>query len=342
MNQPNYKDGSIVNLMSSIISASGGKSSYGPLKLLKPQELGEHKNIVLLVIDALGYEYLKKNGAGTLLKKHLRGKITSVMPSTTAAAITTFGTGLPPEEHCITGWHMYLKELGMIATPLRFRPRTGASCLDLLDPREVLDISSAFTGIKTKSYFVLPSDILHSKYNESAAGKEARLGYTTLQGLFRVISAAVNSSGRKKLIYAYWPEFDDICHSRGPKSKEAKNHLLQIDAALEKFLRSIDGTDTIVIITSDHGQIDTPLSKMIHLDSHPSLKDCLTLPLSGEPRFAYCYVRPSKAKEFERYIRKKLGHAFYLFRSEQLVKRHFFGKGKPDKRLYDRIGDYIS
>jgi len=51
---PNYKDGSIVNLMSSIGRALGHKSPYKPLKILDPKELKDSKNIVLMVIDALG------------------------------------------------------------------------------------------------------------------------------------------------------------------------------------------------------------------------------------------------------------------------------------------------
>ncbi|PIU09096.1 MAG: hypothetical protein COT31_00635 [Candidatus Moranbacteria bacterium CG08_land_8_20_14_0_20_34_16] len=56
---PNYKDGSIVNLMSSIRKAFGGKSPYQPLKDFNNGEIS-NKNIVLLIVDGLGYEYLKK------------------------------------------------------------------------------------------------------------------------------------------------------------------------------------------------------------------------------------------------------------------------------------------
>ena len=51
---PNYKDGSIVNLMSSIAGSFGLKTKYKPLKDLANIK---SKNIVLIIIDGLGYNY---------------------------------------------------------------------------------------------------------------------------------------------------------------------------------------------------------------------------------------------------------------------------------------------
>ena len=59
MGIPNYKDGSIVNLMSSIGGVMGYKSKYNQLKLLPSEKLKGSKNIVLLVVDGMCYNYLK-------------------------------------------------------------------------------------------------------------------------------------------------------------------------------------------------------------------------------------------------------------------------------------------
>ena len=58
MIKPDYKEGSIVNLMSSIAQAFNGRTPYKNLKVLSPQELKKSKNIVLFVIDGMGYNYL--------------------------------------------------------------------------------------------------------------------------------------------------------------------------------------------------------------------------------------------------------------------------------------------
>ena len=91
---PNYKNGSIVNLMASIAKAFGKKLLYNPLTLLSPDEIKPFKNVVLLVLDGLGYDYLINKKEKNFLNSHLRGPITSVFLPTTASAITSFQTGV--------------------------------------------------------------------------------------------------------------------------------------------------------------------------------------------------------------------------------------------------------
>lgn len=74
----NYKNGSILNLVSSIGKALGAKMSYPPLRILNKNELKGYKKIVLMVIDGLGYEYLMKHGKNSIFNKYLKGKITYV------------------------------------------------------------------------------------------------------------------------------------------------------------------------------------------------------------------------------------------------------------------------
>ena len=126
---PNYKNGSIVNLMSSLLQSYGKRTMYNTLPQIDKKELQSAKNVILFVIDGLGYESVKKYGTGTVFEKYLKDKITTVFPSTTAAAITTFNTANAPQQHALTGWHTYVKELGCITTILPFMPRIGGESL---------------------------------------------------------------------------------------------------------------------------------------------------------------------------------------------------------------------
>src|SRR3989344_4941128 len=99
---PNYKNGSVVNLMSSIGRAFGWKSEYGELKNLTSKEIKKYKNVVLIIVDGLGYEYLMKQER-SFLKENLRGKMTSVFLPTTTSALTSILTGVAPQQHAFTG-----------------------------------------------------------------------------------------------------------------------------------------------------------------------------------------------------------------------------------------------
>jgi len=341
---PNYKDGSIVNLMSSISRAFGAGAKYRPLKILNPSEL-KSKNIVLLVIDGLGYEYLMNYEKDNILKQNLKGRITSVFPATTGAAIPTFLTGVPVQQHAITGWFVYLKELGLVSTILHFTARVKSQPLSKsgVKPKKIFTEKSFFDRIKAISYIIHDKTIAYSDFTLANKGKARVLSFkpSSLNGFFMQIKKAIKSSNRRKYIYAYWPDFDTLCHSYGTKSIKTSRHFRAINKKLQSFLKSIKGTDTTIIITSDHGFIDSDKSKLIDLAKHPKLSDAMIIPLCGERRLAYCYVCPSKTKQFEDYVRKNLKHACYLYKSRDLIKKNYFGLFKPNKKLFDRVGDYV-
>lgn len=167
------------------------------------------------------------------------------------------------------------------------------------------------------------------------------MGYTTLNGFFSQIRKAVKSHNQRKYIYAYWYEFDSISHKNGVNSKKAYNHFKEIDKRLKSLVKNIKNTNTTLIITSDHGFVDSTKKQLIKLEDHPKLKECLTLPLCGERRTVYCYVHPSKTKQFEKYVKTKFKKYCYMYRSEELIRKNYFGLFKENPKLFDRIGDYI-
>lgn len=340
---PDYQNGSIVNLISSISKSLGDTPLYEPLETLKPESLSGSKTLLLMVLDGLGYEYLIHQGKGSLLYENLKDKLTSVFPSTTAASLTTFATGLAPQQHAITGWFMYLKELGMVSAILPFKPRNGGISFSQtqVEPRKIFDQPSIFERLQVPSYMVTHKDFVKSDYTCATTGKTKRVYYRNLKGFFRKIKRIIRWHNHQKFIYAYWSEFDHLCHKYGTKSKEVTDHFTNLNKSLAAFLNSIEGTNTTLIITADHGLLDTDASQVIQLKNHPKLSETLILPLCGEPRVAYCYVRPSKTRQFEDYIANHLAEYGELYRSEELVEKNYFGLFEPHKNLFDRIGDYI-
>ncbi|MFW6040508.1 MAG: alkaline phosphatase family protein [Thermoplasmatota archaeon] len=103
MISPDYNGGSIVNLMSSILKSLDFDPKYPPLNHLPSTSICDTKNIVLILIDGLGYNYLNEKGKETIFLDNLEGKMTSVFPSSTASAIPSILTGLSPQQHGITG-----------------------------------------------------------------------------------------------------------------------------------------------------------------------------------------------------------------------------------------------
>ena len=339
---PDYNGGSIVNLMSSIAGSFGAKTRYKTLDILPQEKIDKANNVVLLVIDGMGYEYLKKKDT-SILHNYMAGSMTSVFLPTTACAITTFMTGVAPQQHAFTGWYMHLKEIGVVSTILPFSPRFGGQPFSAYDieMEDILDQKAFSEMIKAQNYLIEHRKIAYSDFSKAMAKNSRILPYETLNGLFMQIRKAVKSSSRRKYIYAYWAEFDSLNHDYGVGHKISERHFMEIDKRLRTFIRSLKGTDTLLIITSDHGFTNTPTERIIHLEDHPKMKECMTLPLCGEGRVAYCYVHPEKTKEFEQYVNKNLGRYCHLFKSRELIEKNYFGLFEPNPKLFDRVGDYI-
>lgn len=336
---PAYRDGSVVNLMSSVLRSYGVRSNYNPLSLLTTRELKESRTTILLVIDGLGYEYLR-GYPDSFLFQHTRGALTTVFPSTTAACVTTFFTGLAPQQHAIVGWFTYMKELGQVVVPLRFASRGGATLDNVVNPQSVFHLRSVFDCVGVRSYTIHPQDIKDSPYNIAFRGKAHPLGYSSLAGLFWQLKKLAGMRGRK-FVYAYWPTLDSLSHKKGFSHRSVRRHFLELDKAVRAFASHISGMDVSLIVTADHGQVETRASERILLSDHPALAETLALPLSGDSRAAYCYVRPHKLKQFKKYVGERLGRMCRLVPSEELIRRGYFGAGKQGPRLNERVGDYV-
>ncbi|MDQ1316096.1 MAG: hypothetical protein QG662_2205 [Pseudomonadota bacterium] len=338
---PDYRGGSLVNLMSSIATALGGNSPYAPLTALPPRTLADARHLLLLVVDGLGHDYLI--GRDSALRRHLRSPLTSVFPSTTASAIPTFLTGLAPRQHGLTGWHMYFREIGAIAAPLPFRVRAGRHSLREagVTPASLFGLAPLFDRLPLPCHVVSPRHIIHSDFNVALSGTAMRHGYETLEEMFALIAGLLRSDATRSYIHAYWPQLDSLAHEHGIHSEAVAEAFASLDAGFARLLEAAHDSGSCIIVTADHGFIDTSAEQTIDLDDHPGLRETLLLPLCGEPRMAYAYVRAGRETQFEDYVRGQLADRVHLFRSEEVLSQGWLGPGEAHPALRDRIGDYV-
>lgn len=343
MIKPEYNGTSIVNLVSSIMTATGADPVYAGLTEELPADLNCRKNIILLVLDGLGYEFLMRQDPGSLFRQGLRARLTSVFPSTTASAITTFASGVATGEHAITGWFMYLKEVAAAAVILPFSPRFGKITFNDvgIDPARIFNFPSIFGKMNRECHVITKSYIKDSAYNRYALENTHKHGYNHLRGFQNQIVRTVRSNQNKKYIYAYWPDFDKNAHRFGIHSQECQEHFRLLEKTLASLLISLQNTDSYLIVTADHGLIDTSPDQIIDMQNHPRLQSLLHLPLCGEPRVPYCYVKPAKTEEFKSYVSNELAEACELYTAGELVDSGLFGTKNSNPKLLDRLGDYI-
>jgi len=334
---PAYGGGSLVNLIASLVEGRGGARRHPPLALLPPRELREARNVVLVIIDGLGDNYLMRQGAGGELARRRRGAITSVFPSTTASAITTSYTGRTPLEHGLTGWYTYFGEAGYVAATLPFRTR--GDMLPLREkgfaPQRAFTLRPVFESIPTRSIVVTHREIIDSDYNVHHCAGAERRAYDSLERFMGEVEAAVKSGPERKFVYAYWPQYDAVSHRYGSLSAEAARECDRVDQAFGEILRRLSGTESVVVATADHGFVDVSPDETLELPA--ALAAMLRFPLCGERRIVYCHVHDAGA--FMQRARDWLGERAEVRPSGELVDAGWFGGGEPHPRIAERVGD---
>ena len=99
--------------------------------------------------------------------------LTSVFPSTTAAALSSFHTGLPPAGHGIAGYRMYMPDRGYVANMIRLSPeadeRFGRMLPNSTDARALLGVPtvhSLLTAAGVSSRCLIHRSLAHSGLSE--------------------------------------------------------------------------------------------------------------------------------------------------------------------------------
>ena len=345
MYAPEYRGNSIVNLLASLIRARGGRSPHPGLWDFPGRAFRTARRAVYLVLDGLGEyqlrEYLNRVRRSPFFAAHPRRVITTVFPATTAAAVTTFATGAPPCEHGILGWHLHLADLGMVSTILIGVTRTGTPMMEPDFPlKKYLRLPSHLETVPGRRTLISYGTIPDSRYSRAGLRWHQTYACTTLTGLVRQVVAFARGSGRG-LAYAYWPGLDSLCHEYGCFHPKTLKHMAAMDRAMAGLCEFLRGMNTALIVTADHGLVDTAPEQCIELREVPGFFDCLAMLPSGDAREVSCFVRPSKVAAFLYVARKVLREACLCVEGDRLIREGYFGLGRQHPALAQRVGDYV-
>ncbi len=345
MTLPDYTGGGIVNLMRSLADTCGAPALPQAPLAAKVSPRRTAQTYVLLVIDGLGDNHLQRARSGGTLHRHARARLTSVFPSTTASAVTTFLTGLAPRQHALTGWHMYFSEIDAITAVLPLQPRGGGAFGVPPDAlaRRLFGHPSFVDHLPRCSLFLSPRAIAGSAFTRYHSGHAEVRGYDSLDDFFAQLGHAIRCTREPQYIYAYYPELDRLAHRHGITSRQVDDCLAAFDEGFAALLVQCAGHDAVLIACADHGFIDSPEERRIDLATHPELAALLARPLCGEQRVAYCYLKPGLQAHFDAYVQEHLAQAVTLQRAGDLITQGWFGPdtGADDARLAARIGDRV-
>jgi predicted AlkP superfamily pyrophosphatase or phosphodiesterase len=351
---PHYEGLSIANLPATV-AALLGSDLPGALPPLA-KEIWDAwapglQRVVLIILDALGYRILQDRWAAgegqpfhDLAQAGFLTPLTSIFPSTTAAALVSLRTGRPPAEHGWLAYYLYLRELGVAANAITLSPYRGGSGDELLDwgldPETMVAVPSlaehlATAGIGTRA--VLAAHFRNSGFTKmlyrGVAEIRPHLQASDFWGqLGRVVS---ETRGERAFITGYWGGFDGAAHAYGPQDNLSQAEFRTVSHLLrEEFLDRLSVKDregTLLLLTADHGQIEIPPEQAISVADHPLLQQSLLVPVMGESRAAFLYPRPGQAEAITAYLEQQFEDTFTVLRSADALAAGLFGQPVSDE-----------
>jgi len=345
---PDYRGGGIVNLLQSIGAACGaapGHPAYPQCPALPAAKLAAARSIVCLVIDGLGEQrFAARDGLACdcpNLARHRIAGLTSVFPSTTASAVGAYMTGLAPAQSALTGWRMYLQEIGQTLAILPLTPRCEAPKRAPAElPPLLFDHPSFFSRLQRTSVVFSPRAIAGSPFNVWHTRGAEVVAYGNAEEMFAGLLERMHAPGPPRYLYAYWGDLDTAAHQYGTGSEQARATLAAFDAAFGRFIAAAEGSDAWIVASADHGFIDAPKERLIALDEHPDITALLERPLCGERRVAYACVAAAQRAEFAVRVRQRFGHALDVHDSTDLIAAGWYGDLPAHQQLASRIGDF--
>lgn len=284
------------------------------------------QSAVVVLVDGLGYWNLAiRKGHAPYLRYLLNDcanqrPIKTCIPSTTVAAMATFGTGTCPGLTAMTGY-------------TQKNPKTGALCqlIQFRDAPDPLDLQRQPTIFESLSNLgVRANHVSLSKFEDSPLTQAAFRGAKFISGSTpraRIMNAA-NSTKTPGLTYLYLRDIDKVGHNYGWKSENWVSAFEQIDAQLSLLKKNCQ-KGTLIVITADHGMIESNPDLKIDIAKDSRLTKGVKL-VGGEPRSVMLYAEDGEnpddiALRWSNVLQDKAR----VRTKEQAVKDGVFGKVSP-------------
>ncbi|WP_426979876.1 alkaline phosphatase family protein [Pseudarthrobacter sp. O4] len=306
-------------------------------------DLPAGKRICVVLADGLGRNLLKQKSAHTPFLRSVmqagQGRVPvsldSAFPSTTAASLASFGTGLAAGQHGMVGY-------------------------DVLDPdqdRVVNMLGNWDAGVDPQKWQPFPTVFERAaehadvttvglpQFSNSAMTRASLRGgryVTATTSHARTAAAAEAMAGAgNSLMYFYINELDKAGHRHGCQSPQWEYQLEELDATVRRLSSTLPA-GTTVLLTADHGMLDVPESQRIDYSAEPALIAGVRH-TAGEPRMVHLYLEDGtddagRARLLAAW-RARFGDRIWAFTREEAVAAGLFGEVRAE--VAPRIGDVM-
>ena len=280
-------------------------------------QLGIEKapRICFVLVDGLGARNLAERSghARTLRSWTHREPLTSVVPSTTATAITSATTAAWPGQTAMMGYSLRNPDDGQLFSLIKWEGQG-------LDPAAWQRVPTLFERLGEQAgqcRVVQPEVYVGSGMSLAALRGVEAIGVGARGD--RIAEAARAFRQGASFVYLYWGELDRTGHARGWESEAWTAQLEELDSAMAYLARSLPA-GTLIVVTADHGMVD--VAERLDVAHEAALDEDVQL-VAGEERAVQLYTeRPEAVSERWAEI---LGERAWVLTRDEAVDAGLFG-----------------
>ncbi|MEJ2280866.1 MAG: alkaline phosphatase family protein [Candidatus Bathyarchaeota archaeon] len=320
--------------------------------------------VVLFVLDGFGYNqflhyYKQTQFLANLVENADVYPLTSVFPSQTTNALTTLNTGLTPQEHGLFEYYLYFKEVDRIISTLSFDPLGSKRRNELID--KGFDPNVLFNGntIQKKlrksgvrTYVHIYSGYAYSNYCRLLFDENNIVPSLKSSDLIVNLKKTLEKESGPAYFFVHLSNLDTISHEYGPKSYEFSAELSAISYLLQKELISkIDkktAQETMILFTSDHGEVDINPQSTMYLNEFPGFINTLRKAKNGKRIFPtgsardiFLHLDEEKLNDTMNLLKQKIGTKARVLKTKEAIKTGLFGIGDATKEFLERVGNCL-
>lgn len=315
---PDFGNGCVTDILPYLLASGRGTANL-------PVSLGTADRSVLFVLDGLGWDQLQDRlHLAPTLAAMAGGKITTVAPSTTAAALTSITTTLSPGEHGVVGYRMRID--GSVLNTLRWWDDDTGDARKTTPP-QMIQGYEPFQGEAVP--VVTKSDFNKSGFTKAHLRGGRMTGYRTPAVLIARTAQLLRDG--ESFVYTYWDGVDKVSHEFG-FGNEFDAEVAFADRMVADLIAAVP-SGTQVVVTADHGQVDCR-DGLIEMSSDVH---SLATGLSGEGRFRWIHTSPRDIEAMAKLCTDLYGHQSWIATIDQILDEKWFGPSMSPQ-IQDRLG----
>ena len=319
---PEYSGACLTNVVPTLL---GPRRDAAPAWM--PPIAVDAPQVLLLVLDGLGWLQMQQHQALMPLTASMQGgPITSVFPSTTATALTSITTGLPPGEHGVVGYRIDVH--GEVLNILRWSTPRGDARRSI--PPEGLQPFEPFLGRRPP--VVTKAEFLGSGFSAAHLRDVRWRGWRVPSTLITEVRELMGAG--EPFVYAYYDGIDKVAHEYGLGS-HYEAELVWVDRLVGDLLDVLP-SGAALLITADHGQVD--VGDNVHALDPEVLQ--LVQSQSGEARARWLHAGDGAEHELLAAARGRYSDDAWVVSKQQVIDEGWLGT-QVSRAAADRLGDVL-